>query len=119
MEKSKGDYRKKVSIKNEKPAQIRRKRKDNKICQDNVNTELRQREKNLRSLQKMLIIKTRKPGKKSVELLNNKSTERELEDDKATTEKHYELLTLVFTAKHAGKTPKPRPFQSSRQVKAK
>lgn len=41
MEKLKGDYREKVSIKNEKLAQkIRVKRKDDKICQDNVNTQI-------------------------------------------------------------------------------
>lgn len=57
----------------------------------------------------MLIIKTRKPGKKSVGLLDNKSTEMELRDDKATAQKHYELLALVFIVKHTGKIPKPRP----------
>lgn len=58
----------------------------------------------------MFIIKTRKPDEKSVGLLNYKSTERELKDNKATAEKYYELFALVFIAEHTGKMPKPRPF---------
>lgn len=87
--------------------------KDHKICQDNVNTKLRELGKNLKSFllfMLLMIIKTRKPDKKSVGLLDNKSTERELNENKATAERHYELSALVFIAKHIEKIPKPRPF---------
>lgn len=84
--------------------------KDHKICQDNVNTKLRELGKNLKSFLQMMIIKKRKPDKKSVGLLDNKSTERELNENKATAERHYELSALVFIAKHIEKIPKPRPF---------
>lgn len=58
----------------------------------------------------MFNIKTRKSDKKSVGLLDNKSTERELKYNKATAYKPYESFALVFIAKYTGKTPKTRPF---------
>ena len=58
----------------------------------------------------MLIIKTRKPHKKSGGPLDNKSTERELKNSKATAEKQYKLFALVFIAKYTPNIPKPRPF---------
>lgn len=55
-----------------------------------VNEKLTEPENNLKSfLQMMLVIKTRKQGKKSLGLLDNRSTER---DNKATAQNHKNSL---------------------------